>query len=111
MSNLIVAVDPGAMMVYSMAFGALAAVGALLKSSEPLTIRSVSAAIIFHGTVAGALAISAYEGLQWQNYPLRCFALAIGWGAGLISVSWVKEILKSNVQHIKFRDTDEPKDP
>jgi hypothetical protein len=103
-------IDPAALFVYSMAFGALAAVGALLKSSEPVTLRSVAAAIIFHGTVAGALAICAYEGLSWQKYPLRCFGLAIFWGAGLISVKWIQEIIKSNVSHVRLPDSDEHKD-
>lgn len=103
-----IVIDPGALFVYSMAFGALAAFGALLKSKEPLTIRTISAAVIFHGTVAGALAITAYEGLHWQEYPLRCFALAIGWGAGLISVKWVQEIIKSNVTNIRLPPADEP---
>lgn len=102
--------DPSGLFMMAVALGAVAALGALLNGTKPVTIRSVLAAIIFHGTVAGGLAMGAYESFHWQKYPWRVISVAILWGAGFITFKWVQEFIKSNVAHLRLPDSDEQKD-
>lgn len=71
--------------VYSVFLASVTAVGALLISDRPLTIRSLAAAIIFHGAIGGAVGMGTYE--IWPKNPWRALGAATLYGGGYIEIS------------------------
>lgn len=70
--------------VYSVFLSAVTAVGALLISDRPLTIRALAAAIVFHGSIGGAVGMAAYE--IWPKHSWRAIGAATLYGGGYIEI-------------------------
>lgn len=78
--------------VYSVFLASVAAFGALLVSDRPITVRSIAAAVIFHGAIGGALGSVAYE-VFGNRYPWRVLGLATFYGAGYVKITDLAERL------------------
>lgn len=68
------------------------AIGALLISTKPITIRTVAGTILFHGFMGGGLSIGLYEYFAWSKTPGRALFAAIAYGGGAITLPDVRSL-------------------
>jgi hypothetical protein len=62
------------------------AIGALLISAKPITIRTLVGTVLFHGFMGGGLSIGLYEYFAWAKTPGRALFAAIAYGGGAITL-------------------------
>lgn len=101
-------VNPLHLFLCSIALSAFTAVGALLLSDgQKLTVRSISAVILFHGLVGGGLGMAAYEYLELRESPWVTLAIAIGYGAGVIQLGDLRTIFRRVLRSLVQTDKHE----
>lgn len=66
------------------------AIGALLASKKPITIRTLIGTAIFNGLMGGGLSIGLYEYFSWSKTPGRALFAAIAFGGGAIKLPDVR---------------------
>jgi hypothetical protein len=73
---------------------ALSGLAALLRSDEPITVRSVSAAILFYGAAGTGLGMMAYEWLGGKQNPWRVVGAGMLVGIRIIKLSDIAHIIR-----------------
>src|SRR5688572_3945561 len=91
----------------------IAAVGSLIATDNPLTLRIIIGKFWFHGMAGGFLGLFAYEVLSWITKPMQAVWVAIGYGLGFIQVadvrSYFRTFLRSVAKQLPDGGDDGPK--
>jgi hypothetical protein len=74
--------------------GALSGIGALARSTEPITPRAIVAAIVFYGCSGCGLGMIGYEYLGWKNKPWLVVGCGFLVGVRAIHFEDIKAILR-----------------
>jgi hypothetical protein len=74
--------------------GALSGIGALARSTEPITPRSIVAALVFYGCCGTGLGMLGYEYLGWKNKPWLVVGCGFLVGVRAIHLEDIKAILQ-----------------
>lgn len=81
--------------IFAIAFAAagLGGFSALLGSDRPLTLRSGTWAIFWHGSIGSGIGMLGYEYLGWKARPAAIVGFAFLWGAGIVSLEFIKTLV------------------
>jgi hypothetical protein len=85
---------PQTVFVWTYIAAALSGLAALLRSSKPLTTRTVLSAVLFYGAAGAGLGMFGYEFLGGKEKPWRVIACGMLVGVGLIRAENIRDLIK-----------------